>query len=157
WRGDGRLLAVGCADQRIYVWDHAQGRMQSVLEGHTSGGELVFKFSHGGDFLISTSWDCTTRLWDPVTGRQLVVLAGHHFVDLRRDDRQVALVRFGERSNDLGLWEVAGGWECRTLHHGLVGNRTPRPAGPEPEAVDFSPDGHLLLSGGDDGARLWDL
>jgi hypothetical protein len=30
WRGDGRLLAVPCEDQRIYVWDHASKRLQSV-------------------------------------------------------------------------------------------------------------------------------
>ena len=32
WRGDGRLLAVACADQRIYVWDTVHRWIQSVLE-----------------------------------------------------------------------------------------------------------------------------
>jgi serine/threonine protein kinase len=51
WRGDGRLLATACTDQRIYVWDHAKRRLQSVLEGHTGLG-LVIKFSHAGDSLF---------------------------------------------------------------------------------------------------------
>src|SRR5262249_11599531 len=80
WRGDGKFLAVACTDQRIYVWNHAQRRLQSVLEGHAGLG-LIIKFSHAGDFLISTGWDGTTRLWDPISGRQLVQGEGH-FVDI---------------------------------------------------------------------------
>jgi serine/threonine protein kinase/WD40 repeat protein len=152
WRGDGRLLAVGCADQRIYIWDHAKQRLQSVLEGHTSLGINV-KFSHAGEFLISTSWDGSTRIWDPVSGRQLVREPASHFVAIRGDDRQVALVK----EDRLSLWELAGGWECRTLHHGLVGNRTPRPGDWGPRALDFSTDGRLLASSSLDGVRLWDL
>jgi serine/threonine protein kinase/WD40 repeat protein len=152
WRGDGRLLAVPCCDQRIYVWDHARRRLQSVLEGHTILG-LRVQFSHAGDFLTSYSWDGTTRLWDPVSGRQMVREPGSFFVAIRRDDRQVALAKAGR----LELWEVAGGWECRTLHHGQVGNGTPRPGDFGPRALEFSPDGRLLASGSLDGARLWDL
>jgi serine/threonine protein kinase/WD40 repeat protein len=152
WSGDGRLLAVPCSDQRIHVWDHAQRRLQSVLEGHAGLGIMV-QFSHAGDFLLSTGWDGTVRLWDPVTGRQLVRERGSHLVAIRRDDRQVALVK----ASHLELWEFAGGWECRTLHHGQVGNFTARPGDWGPRAVAFSPDGRLLASGSLDGARLWDL
>jgi eukaryotic-like serine/threonine-protein kinase len=155
WRGDGRLLAVHCNDQRVYVWDHVPHRLQSVLEGHTGPGSRL-KFSHAGDFLITSASDDSTRLWDPVSGQELVCGAGR-FVDVRRDDRQVALVTAAAGRLNLGLWEVAGGWECRTLHHGLVGNRTPRPGDWGPRAVDFSPDGRLLISGSVDGTRLWDL
>ena len=76
WRSDGRLLAVGCMDQRIYVWDHAKGRLQSkdrlqsVLEGHHGKGIRV-SFTKAGALLISTGWDGTTRLWDPASGRQV--------------------------------------------------------------------------------------
>jgi serine/threonine protein kinase/WD40 repeat protein len=152
WSGDGRLLAVPCSDQRIYVWDHAQRRLQSVLEGHAGLGIMV-QFSHTGDFLLSTAWDGSTRLWDPVTGRQLVDERGSHLVAIRRDDRQVALVKAGR----LELWELAGGWECRTLHHGQVGNFTARPSDWGPRAIAISPDGRLLASGSLDGARLWDF
>src|SRR5262249_40907874 len=56
----------------------------------------------------------------------------------------------------VGVWEVADGRECRTLHHGRVGNRGPWLAAKGPEAVGFSPDGRLLLSTARDGVRLWD-
>jgi serine/threonine protein kinase/WD40 repeat protein len=154
WSGDGRLLAVACDDQRVYVWDHGERRLQSVLEGHTSRG-IVIRFSHAGDFLMSASWDGTTRLWDPVTGRELVRVPGRssHAIHVRRDDRRVSLAF----ENHLEVWEVAAGSACHTLHHGRVGNRTDRPADWGPRHVDFSPDGRLLVSCSFDGARLWDL
>ena len=155
WRGAGRLLATSCDDQRIYVWNHTQRTLQSVLEGHAGLG-INIKFSHAGDFLISTGWDGTTRLWDPINGKQLVQGEGN-FVDICKGDRQIALMTTLKDSYDLGLWEVAGGWECRTLHHGEVGNRTPRPDHWGPTSIDFAPDGRMLASSHLDGVRLWDL
>ncbi len=153
WRRDGRLLAIPCGDQRIYVWDHDEKRLQSVLEGHTGRGILI-QFSHAGDFLVSSSWDWTVRLWDPVSGRQLVQAAGGLRTTIRRDDRQAVSVT---KDGHPKLWEVAGGWECRTLHHSSVGNGTARPGDWGPRGLDFSPDGRLLVSCSLDGTRLWDL
>jgi serine/threonine protein kinase/WD40 repeat protein len=152
WRGDGQLLAVGCDDQRIYVWDHANKRLLSELQGHSALGISV-KFTHGGDFLISYSWDGTSRLWDPVSGRALACEPGARFIDISRDDGKAAV----NAGHHLVLAEVTGGRECRTLHHGLVGNRTERPGHWGPLNVDISADGRLLVSASLDGARLWDL
>src|SRR5262249_39919734 len=67
--------------------------------------------------------------------------------------RQAAL---GAQEPHLGIWELADGGECRALHHGMVGNRTPRPEDWGPHTLDFSPDGRLLASSEVDGVRLWD-
>ena len=151
WRGDGRLFAASGSDHRIYVWDMAANRLQSVLEGHQNT-VVGLQFTHAGGLLISSSWDGGARIWDPIRGTHLVTLPGG-LVGLRPDDRQVAL---RERDSGFGLWELADGRECRALHHGMVGNRTPRPDGWGPSAVDFSPDGRLLASSEGDGVRLWD-
>jgi WD40 repeat protein len=152
WSSDGRLLAFPRVDQRIYVWDNVHRQLQSVLEGHTALG-IDVKFSHAGDFLISRSWDGSTRFWDPISGRQLLYVDDSYFVAIRNDDRQVALLKDGH----LSLWQVASGWECRTLHHGRIGNRTERPWSAGPTMIDFSPDGRLLASSSPDGVRLWDM
>jgi WD40 repeat protein len=150
WRPDGRLLAISCDDQRLHVWDTTNHSPQVILEGHTSNG-VGSAFSHGGQLLISRSWDGVSRLWDPVTGKELLRLSGR-FLSLRSDDGQMAV--FGE--GEVSLWEVAGLGECRRLHHGLVGNLKPRPQDWGPKCVSFSGDGRLLASASLDGVRLWD-
>jgi WD40 repeat protein len=152
WRRDGRLLAFPRDDQRIYVWDPVRKHLQSVLEGHTGLG-IDVKFTYGGDFLVSRSWDGSTRFWDPISGRQTLREPETFFVAISGDDRQVVVLKDG----DLVLREFAGGWECRTLHHGQVGNQTERPINWGPNGLDFSPDGRLLVSTSSDGVRLWDL
>jgi WD40 repeat protein len=151
WSGDGQLLAVACDDRQIYVWEVASRRLISVLEGHVGAGiEVVF--GHGGDFLVSRSWDGTTRFWDPIRGRERLGVKGG-LVAISGDDRRMALI------NPLGeveIREVAAGRECRTLYHGRIGNRSPRSTNLCGEA-DFRSDGRVLASAGDAGVRLWDM
>jgi WD40 repeat protein len=109
------------------------------------------KFTHAGSLLISSGWD-GARIWDPIRGTHVLTLPGGS-VGLRPDDRQVVL---RDQDSGFGIWELADGRECRALHHGMVGNRTPRPVDWGPNAVDFSSDGRLLASSENDGVRLWD-
>src|SRR4029077_2071265 len=51
WRGDGRLFAASGTDHRIYVWDMATNRLQSVLEGHQNS-VVGHQFTHEGCLLI---------------------------------------------------------------------------------------------------------
>ena len=139
WRGDGRRLAVGCDDQRIYLWDPtAPDRPLARLVGHEDNG-LSVAFSRGGDFLVSTAWDDTTRLWDPERGRPLLREVPGNFLAFSADGGRVAL----RRSNRLEVWELASGRECRPLTHSA-------------ESVDFRADGLLLVSAGQD-AVCWDV
>jgi serine/threonine protein kinase/WD40 repeat protein len=139
WRDDGRRLAVGCDDHRIYLWDPTDaGRVLARLEGHENRG-ISLAFSHGGDVLISTAWDNTTRLWDPGRGRPLLREVPGTFLALRADGRRVAL----RRSNRLEVWELAPGRECRPLPHAAT-------------SVDIRADGRLLATAGRD-AICWDV
>jgi serine/threonine protein kinase/WD40 repeat protein/tetratricopeptide (TPR) repeat protein len=141
WRDDGKVFATGCFDNDIYLWDVANPAQQRrVLTGHL---EVVahLAFSHAGDLLFSRGWDSTDRLWDPMTGQQLLSKPGggdpeSHF-----------------SPGDQGLapaWQVAAGRECRTFH-GRTHLRWVAicPRGP------FG--GRLMASASDDGVRLWDL
>jgi serine/threonine protein kinase/WD40 repeat protein len=150
WSGDGRLLVVASDDRQMCVWEAATGRLISVLEGHVGAG-IDVAFSHGGDFLVSRSWDGTTRLWDPIRGRELLNAAGF-FIALSGDDRRMALKN---RVGEVEIRELAPGRECRTLHHGRIGNRSPRLEYGLGE-VDLRSDGRVLASAGE-GVLLWDL
>jgi WD40 repeat protein len=150
WSGDGRWLAVSANDHQVYVQDMLEQRSQAVLEGHRGAG-IDLLSSRAGDFLISRGWDGSSRWWDPVNGKQRLGMAGY-VVGIREDNRELAI----HSGSGLELWQVAGGGECRTLHHGRVGNRGPRPTHWGPMRVDFSPDGGLLASASVDGVRLWD-
>jgi serine/threonine protein kinase/WD40 repeat protein/Tfp pilus assembly protein PilF len=135
WRNDGNVFAAGCSDHDIYLWDTLNpGQPLRTLKGHF-GAVFNLAFSHGGDLLLSASWDSTNRLWDPKTGQQLLSTPGVLDCAFGPDDRVV----------DYG-WQVAAGRECRTFH----GHR-------ELKWVAISPRGRLLASAGADGVRLWDL
>src|SRR5262249_9293463 len=137
WRGDGRRLAVGCDDQCIFLWDPTvPNRPLARLVGHEDNG-LSVAFSRGGDFLVSTAWDDTTRLWDPERGRPLLREVPGVFLAFSGDGGRVAL----RRNNCLQIWELASGRECRPLPHSA-------------ESVDFRADGLLLVSAGP-GAGCW--
>ena len=105
WRGDGRLFAVGGNDHRIYVWDMATDRLQSVLEGHQNS-VVGLQFTHEGGLLISSSWDGTLRVWDPVRGTNLVTVPAG-LIRIGPDDRQVAL-REQRPARDLGACRRPG-------------------------------------------------
>lgn len=64
---DGRLLASGCEDAIVRLWDPATGTLTQTLEGHSRRVRSV-AFSPDGRLLASGSDDATVRLWDPVTG-----------------------------------------------------------------------------------------
>jgi serine/threonine protein kinase/WD40 repeat protein len=151
WRGDGRLFAASGFDHRIYVWDTDADRLQSVLEGHENS-VVGLQFTHDGGLLLSSSWDGTLRVWDPVRGtNQLTAKGGLYRISA--DDRRLAF----RGHSGLGIWELADGRECRALHHGMVGNRTPRPDHWGPHGIDFVLDGRLLASSSVDGIQFWDV
>src|SRR5262249_47030999 len=72
WRDDGKVFATACFDEPfdIYVWETAKPTEPlRTLKGHF-GRVISLAFTHGGDLLLSESWDSSNRLWDPRTGQQ---------------------------------------------------------------------------------------
>jgi WD40 repeat protein len=108
------------------------------MVGHEDNG-LGVTFSRGGDFLISTAWDDTTRLWDADRGRPLLREVPGNHVAVSVDGDRVAM----RRSNRLEVWELASGREYRPLIHSA-------------ESVEFRTDGMMLVSAGQD-AVCWDV
>ncbi|HEV3256199.1 MAG TPA: protein kinase, partial [Gemmataceae bacterium] len=138
WRSDGKVFATGCQDHDIYLWDVSNpAQPLRTLKGHY-GAVVGLGFSHGGGLLLSTSWDSTNRLWDPISGQQLVS---------KPEALHSCCCQFGP--DDQGLdhgWQVATGRECRIFY-----------SHQKPDWVTISPRGRLMASVSTDGVVLWDL
>jgi serine/threonine-protein kinase len=153
WSADGRLLAMCDPDRVAYIWDVPGHRLVSVLRGH-SLSVLSAQFARQGALLATESWDGTTRLWDAIAGDSMVAAPGF-FRQFSRDGRRIAL----KQGTTIGVWEVAAGRECRTLHPELIGNATEQPPQRLSElvyAAGFSPDGRLVATSGLHRISLWD-
>jgi serine/threonine protein kinase/WD40 repeat protein/tetratricopeptide (TPR) repeat protein len=151
WSCDGRLLAVGHSDGRVFVWDVEHGRLASVLQGHTA--DVVHcEFSPAGYLLATHSWDGSVRLWDAATGEHLVSTPSDGCPGFAPDGRRLAF-RDGPM---LGVWEVAHGQDVRTLNPDLVGNRTETTTNHGLLSGQFSPDGRLAALATYGGVHLYD-
>ncbi len=138
WSADGRRLAVGCLDGRIYVWDAISG---SILAMMNHQREVVrLQFNPRGNLLASTGHDGLTRLWDSDEGRLLVTAPGH-FIRFSSKGDQLA---FQNRSG-VGVWHVGNDSILRTL--------TDHDTAPGP-CIRFSPDGRWLATAEFDGVQL---
>jgi WD40 repeat protein/tetratricopeptide (TPR) repeat protein len=150
WSDDGRLLAIGHADGRVFIWDVKDGRVASILHGHTN---LVIRcqFAPAGHLLATSSWDGTFRLWDAATGEPLLSAPG---AEPRFSRDGLRLASFDGPA--LQVYDVAHGREVRTLDPGLIGNQTDATNLNWLHAARFSPDGGLLALGARGGVGLYD-
>jgi serine/threonine protein kinase/WD40 repeat protein len=145
WSPDGRQIAAGCRDFRVYIWTPHGSSSPLVCRGHRNQVRHV-AFNHHGDLLMSTAWDGTTILWQPSTGEELLrtVERGSSF---SRDDRWLAM---GLPGVTLGRWEFAGSKIQRVF---MAHRRNTYIYD-----LSFSHDGRLLASAGmGDGIAIWDM
>jgi WD40 repeat protein/tetratricopeptide (TPR) repeat protein/tRNA A-37 threonylcarbamoyl transferase component Bud32 len=112
WGPEGRRLAVGSDDRRIYVWDvEAAKPIMTPWEGHAANG-IVGRFNHAGDRLVSVDWTGQNLVWDTSTGRLLLRLPVKEWLQFSRDDSLLGFERLGSK---LRLYRVAAGRELLVL------------------------------------------
>ena len=66
------LLASGCGDYSVRLWDVDAGTCTAVLNGHTNWVKCLADL--GGGRLLSGSWDKSLRVWNTATGACLAVV-----------------------------------------------------------------------------------
>jgi WD40 repeat protein len=152
---DGRYLACG-PHHKVLLWDleqpHRAGPAQ-VLEGHT-GDICDLAFSPDGKRLATSADDETIRIWDPITGEELLSFesprdgfAGYRQIQclaFSPDGRRLA----GGKAQYLAIWDAANG---QRLHY--LGRHRDDIV----QTVAFSPDGKTLATGAKGRVKLWDL
>ena len=96
---DGKLLAVGGADNEIWLFDAATGKevrhwtahqarsynpprdpksaFDALVNSTGKGNVTCIAFAPDSKVLASGGWDDTVRLWDPATGKELRKLDAH--------------------------------------------------------------------------------
>ncbi len=164
WHPRQDIVATGCGDSRIYLWKISEpDHPLSVLSGHQSSVVEVL-FHRNGEWLISNSWDGTTRLWDTVTGQELARLAeagaGMRFSN---DGHWLAWYTNVNPSlvpNSLKLFEVAARRAVRFLRQPdefSPERGSNAPGGSVIWEANFSPDERMLVSTGSKGVQVWDL
>jgi len=157
---DGRMAASGSRDHTIKLWEVESGKLVRKLEGH-AGDVKAVAFSADGKRVVSGGGDrnvarldpkaendCSVRVWDVDSGRQVLRLEGHSVevcsVAFSPDGTRIAS---GGADRVCIVWDAVAGREIA---------RTPRQAG-RVERVAFSPDERGVLTGTDDGElTLWD-
>ena len=72
----GKVVAAGCSDRTIRVWNAPSGKPLASLLGHQDE-VLGLAFHPNGRFIASSSADKTIRLWDILTGELLQILTAH--------------------------------------------------------------------------------
>ncbi len=123
WSADGQLLAIGSYsdDCRVYVWNVRRGELASVLQGHTAY-IINAQFAHTGYLLATASW----RWHDPAVGRRLRRAPGDRTGICSWASRRTTAGWPSGSVGTVGVWDVASGDECRTLHPAMLGNRGER-------------------------------
>jgi WD40 repeat protein len=185
WSHDGQVLAGGCENGEILLWraDDVSAEPR-VLTGHT-GAVTRLAFRHPDDRLASFAWDDTMRLWDLMSGRQ--ILRTDHLPlmgPFSRDDRRLG---FASRRREFGIWEVVDRGPLKVLSSEAPGRfhvgylpansrvlHSSTPAGLEiwdaqtglqvtslplrhPNRIVVSPDGREMIDVGPDGIRRWPI
>jgi WD40 repeat protein len=145
---DGGLLACGCHNGRIHIWNRSNGRCM-VLEGHTNCVSSL-TFSPDGNFLAcATSWDRTFRLWK-LADSSYRVFEGHtDSVMSVAFSPDGSTISSGSFDGSVRIWDVSD----RRCFRNLRDNRMLGV-----NSIAWSPDGATIAAADHSGPIfLWDI
>jgi WD40 repeat protein len=156
--GDGKTLAVGYEDGRIYLYNTRTGKADHVLPGHEHHSNVnALAFSGDGKALFSVGLsDQSLRQWDVESGKQALTLPIETY-----DGLNVTVSKDGKTLAAVGNNYVAHVWHAKKSDKGGPAWQALSVAEAHQSLVTmlgFSADSKTLASAGPFGpARLWDV
>jgi|GEM_PF-6944173 len=144
----GRILLSSdkCATWRDIGKDAAVHNHNFGIPGHTSNVKYA-AWSPDGQWLASSAWDKSVRIWEAVSGREVQVLLGHSGLNIHLDWSPDGTLLASAGQDGVRIWNAQSGREIHFLnsHTEMV------------IYVDWSPDGTKLVSASEDNTiRVWD-
>jgi WD40 repeat protein len=145
---DGSRLLIAGGYRIIEEWDVRTHARLRTFTGHKGTAVFYATYSPDSRLIASTCDDHTARVWDAVTGAQLLSFPADApwvwQIAFSPDGSRVAA---GAQGHDVRIWDVHSG----RLIMKLVGH-TDRVT-----SVLFTPDGRRIITGGADATvRIWD-
>ena len=151
---DGKIIASGCIDNTVQLWDTEKGTKLATLRGH-KGWVTAVAFSADGKTLASGDANKSIKLWDVDTHIERVTLLGHKnticaltFAPEGASPYSECLAS-GSSDGTIRFWDQKNGEELVTFTSGHTESV---------KTVAFSEDGTELSTVGFNGiVDVWDL
>lgn len=159
---DGKICACAGAKGMIELWDLSSGLLIKEWAGSEQGIHAI-TFNPTGNILVSGGTDNTIRLWQIPQGTLLCEFSAQehniHSLALSPDGQ---VLSSGGFESPITLWSIPDGRALRTIDTSItIPHQGSEPSVWDSETIDslaFSPDGQLLLSGGNHRVlRLWSV
>jgi WD40 repeat protein len=158
---DNCSIAAGTENGRTFIWDIRSGELLCTLQGHTDG-ITALSWSYDSKYVITASWDGTSRIWSAATGETIHIL--HDIYDtffitrvLPRSTAYVLQLQISPYEQTIATGSVLGTvtlWDQKT---GAIIERFTNHTGAI-QALSFSPKANLLASAStDDTVCIWDI
>jgi len=151
---DGKIVAVGATDHRLYFCDAASGDEVGRLSGHR-WYPWNLAFAPDGKILYSSGWDGTIRRWDVAARKQLPPPTGVRASEVVAASPDGQTLAYADDRNVVHVVDAKNGSDRRTFE---VPDRSF-------SALVFSSDGTRLAAGGagtspgagEDHTEVWDI
>ncbi|KAG8191113.1 hypothetical protein JTE90_010037 [Oedothorax gibbosus] len=95
---NGYQVATGSADNTVKVWDLRRQKCEYTISTHTNLVSRVLFEKHRGDYLVTTSYDNSLKVWSHPGWAPIQTLCGHSGkvmgADISNDDQYIATASF---------------------------------------------------------------